>query len=127
MAVRDVSPVTKTIRTLQGLRIGEILMGQRLSRRELPEERVHPVALVVPAIGLTTRSQSGPKVRGPWSWCAVRHGVALGTSVPDFATAESLMPRGYKSFTGPSDFEPVIRAAQDWVSAARSWRDKLVP
>ena len=57
---------------------------------------------------------------------ARRHGVPLGTSVPDFAAAEKLMDKGYRFFTGPSDFEPVIRAARDWMTAAKGWRDRAL-
>jgi len=57
---------------------------------------------------------------------ARKHGVALGTSVPDFAAAEKLMDKGYRFFTGPSDFEPVIRASRDWVAAAKAWGERTL-
>jgi hypothetical protein len=49
---------------------------------------------------------------------ARRHGVAMGTSVKDRAATEALLAKGYRFFTGPSDFEPVIKAAADFATPA---------
>ena len=48
----------------------------------------------------------------------VRHGVALGGSVPDRAAAKILESRGWRLFTGPADVQVLIQAANAFAMPA---------
>jgi 4-hydroxy-2-oxoheptanedioate aldolase len=69
------------------------------------------------SMGLLGQS-SNPKVLQAISKieeCANASNVPLGRSVANRTVAASYLNKGYRFFTGPSDFESIITAARTWM------------